>query len=132
MAVLRPYESGVPGRPDLWTESTSTDVGRPSSFKIDDDLENGSGGGALQTRKWPIEVEWCPNRQHYSENRIRSPVFSSGVPLELVEPDTLRYKVMEPILLLGKERFAEVIEWLLFCDVGPIVCLFTRLTSDFE
>lgn len=31
-----------------------------------------------------------------------------GVPLELVEPDTLRYKVMEPVLLLGKDRFEQV------------------------
>eukprot|EP00128_Syssomonas_multiformis_P008368 Colp12_sorted_trinity150504_noHs@35195 len=32
----------------------------------------------------------------------------NGVPLELVEPATLRYKVYEPLLLLGKERFAGV------------------------
>jgi small subunit ribosomal protein S16e len=32
----------------------------------------------------------------------------NGVPLEHVEPATLRVKVEEPILLLGKERFAGV------------------------
>ncbi|XP_031572794.1 40S ribosomal protein S16-like [Actinia tenebrosa] len=32
----------------------------------------------------------------------------NGVPLDLVEPATLRYKVQEPILLLGKERFEGV------------------------
>ncbi|XP_062515042.1 small ribosomal subunit protein uS9-like [Corticium candelabrum] len=32
----------------------------------------------------------------------------NGVPLEHVEPSTLRVKVEEPILLLGKDRFAGV------------------------
>ena len=32
----------------------------------------------------------------------------TGSPLELVQPDTLRFKVMEPVLLLGKERFSGV------------------------
>ncbi|XP_068673678.1 small ribosomal subunit protein uS9-like [Montipora capricornis] len=32
----------------------------------------------------------------------------NGFPLHLVEPATLRYKVQEPILLLGKERFEGV------------------------
>lgn len=32
----------------------------------------------------------------------------NGVPLELVQPEILRFKVFEPILLLGKERFALV------------------------
>ena len=30
----------------------------------------------------------------------------NGCPIELVEPELLRYKVFEPILLLGSERFA--------------------------
>jgi len=30
----------------------------------------------------------------------------NGCPIELVEPELLRYKVFEPILLLGRERFA--------------------------
>lgn len=33
---------------------------------------------------------------------------SAGSPLELVQPDTLRWKVMEPVLLLGKHRFEAV------------------------
>jgi small subunit ribosomal protein S16e len=32
----------------------------------------------------------------------------NGVPLELVQPETLRLKVFEPILILGKERFANL------------------------
>eukprot|EP01088_Endostelium_zonatum_P002285 TRINITY_DN127_c0_g1_i1.p1 TRINITY_DN127_c0_g1~~TRINITY_DN127_c0_g1_i1.p1 ORF type:complete len:234 (-),score=58.87 TRINITY_DN127_c0_g1_i1:71-772(-) len=32
----------------------------------------------------------------------------NGSPIELVEPQVLRYKVLEPILLLGRERFAKI------------------------
>jgi len=32
----------------------------------------------------------------------------NGCPIELVQPEVLRFKVFEPILLLGHERFAEV------------------------
>ncbi|BDA46911.1 g11072 [Coccomyxa elongata] len=32
----------------------------------------------------------------------------NGSPLELVQPDTLRWKVLEPVLLLGKQRFEGV------------------------
>ncbi len=32
----------------------------------------------------------------------------NGVPLELVQPETLRLKAFEPILVLGKERFANL------------------------
>ncbi len=32
----------------------------------------------------------------------------NGVPLELVQPEALRLKVFEPILILGKERFANL------------------------
>merc|ERR1711879_236835 len=32
----------------------------------------------------------------------------NGCPLELVNPPVLRHKVFEPILLLGRENFAEV------------------------
>jgi hypothetical protein len=38
---------------------------------------------------------------------LPGPCFT-GSPLELVQPDTLRFKVMEPVLLLGKERFSGV------------------------
>jgi small subunit ribosomal protein S16e len=32
----------------------------------------------------------------------------NGVPIELVQPEVLRYKVYEPVLLLGAQRFANV------------------------
>lgn len=32
----------------------------------------------------------------------------NGRPLELVEPATLRYKLLEPVLLLGKDKFEGV------------------------
>uniref|UniRef100_A0A8B9HLG9 Small ribosomal subunit protein uS9 n=3 Tax=Astyanax mexicanus TaxID=7994 RepID=A0A8B9HLG9_ASTMX len=32
----------------------------------------------------------------------------NGRPLEMIQPATLQYKLLEPILLLGKERFAGV------------------------
>lgn len=32
----------------------------------------------------------------------------NGSPIELVEPEILRLKVLEPILILGKERFANM------------------------
>jgi len=32
----------------------------------------------------------------------------NGRPLELVEPRALAYKLQEPILLLGKDRFADI------------------------
>ncbi|KAI9138297.1 40S ribosomal protein S16 [Paraphysoderma sedebokerense] len=32
----------------------------------------------------------------------------NGSPIDLVEPEILKYKVYEPILILGKERFAGV------------------------
>uniref|UniRef100_A0A8C1QV67 Small ribosomal subunit protein uS9 n=5 Tax=Cyprininae TaxID=2743694 RepID=A0A8C1QV67_CYPCA len=32
----------------------------------------------------------------------------NGRPLEMIEPATLQYKLLEPLLLLGKERFAGV------------------------
>ena len=32
----------------------------------------------------------------------------NGIPLELVEPEILRFKIFEPVLLLGRARFADV------------------------
>ena len=32
----------------------------------------------------------------------------NGVPIDVVEPEILRYKVLEPILLVGADKFAEV------------------------
>lgn len=33
---------------------------------------------------------------------------AAGSPLELVQPETLRWKAFEPVLLLGKQRFSNV------------------------
>ena len=38
----------------------------------------------------------------------RGQVRVNGRPLELIEPEALKFKVLEPILLLGKDRFAGV------------------------
>lgn len=32
----------------------------------------------------------------------------TGTPIELLEPEILRFKIFEPVLLLGKERFSNV------------------------
>ena len=40
--------------------------------------------------------------------RGRGLIKINGCPIELVEPEILRYKVYEPILLLGRQRFAGV------------------------
>merc|ERR1712107_894182 len=32
----------------------------------------------------------------------------NGRPLELVQPEALSFKLMEPVLLLGKDRFADI------------------------
>lgn len=32
----------------------------------------------------------------------------AGSPLDLIEPESLRWKVEEPLLILGKSRFANV------------------------
>lgn len=36
------------------------------------------------------------------------PLIATGAPLELLQPDTMRMKVMEPLLLLGKQRFSNL------------------------
>ncbi|KAJ3092484.1 40S ribosomal protein S16, partial [Quaeritorhiza haematococci] len=40
--------------------------------------------------------------------RGRGLIKINGSPLDLIEPEILKFKVYEPILLLGKERFANV------------------------
>ncbi|KAK4372378.1 hypothetical protein RND71_007762 [Anisodus tanguticus] len=40
--------------------------------------------------------------------RGRGLIKINGVPIELVQPEILRYKAFEPILLLGRHRFAGV------------------------
>jgi len=41
-------------------------------------------------------------------SRGRGLIKVNGTPVELVQPQTLRYKVFEPILLLGKKRFSAI------------------------
>ncbi|KAA6403285.1 MAG: putative 40S ribosomal protein S16-1 [Streblomastix strix] len=44
----------------------------------------------------------------------------NGCPIELIEPQILRYKVFEPLLLLGKEKFSKV-DIRLRCNGGGYV-----------
>ena len=41
-------------------------------------------------------------------NKGKGQVKINGCPIELIEPEGLRYKVYEPILILGKEKFEDV------------------------
>ena len=49
-------------------------------------------------KKSAVAVSYC--------KKGRGLVKINGCPIELVEPELLRYKVFEPILLLGRERFS--------------------------
>ena len=51
-------------------------------------------------KKSAVAVSFC--------KKGRGLIKINGCPIELVEPEMLRYKVFEPILLLGRERFANV------------------------
>ena len=51
-------------------------------------------------KKSAVAVSYC--------KKGRGLIKINGCPIELVEPEMLRYKVFEPILLLGRERFANV------------------------
>jgi len=51
-------------------------------------------------KKTAVAVAMC--------KRGRGLIKINGCPIELVEPEILRYKVYEPILLLGRARFAGV------------------------
>ena len=33
---------------------------------------------------------------------------STGAPIELIQPETLKFKAMEPIIMLGRQRFANL------------------------
>merc|ERR1712134_226674 len=62
-----------------------------------------TGMESVQTfgrKKTAIAVAYC--------KRGRGIIKINGCPIELVEPETLRYKVYEPILLLGSARFSTV------------------------
>ena len=45
----------------------------------------------------------------------------NGRPLELIEPRALQFKLQEPILLLGKERFADI-DMRIRVKVGFFLC----------
>ena len=49
-------------------------------------------------KKSAIAVSYC--------KKGRGQIRVNGCPIELVQPELLRFKVFEPILLLGKERFS--------------------------
>merc|ERR1712083_1272108 len=51
-------------------------------------------------KKTAVAVSYC--------KKGRGLIKINGCPIELVEPEILRHKVYEPILLLGRERFANV------------------------
>merc|ERR1712083_1181576 len=51
-------------------------------------------------KKTAVAVSYC--------KKGRGLIKINGCPIELVEPEILRYKVFEPILLLGRERFMNV------------------------
>merc|ERR1711971_1168600 len=57
-------------------------------------------GADIWPKKTAIAVSYC--------KRGRGIIKINGCPIELVEPETLRYKVYEPILLLGSARFSTV------------------------
>ena len=62
-----------------------------------------SSAQSVQTfgrKKTAVAVSYC--------KKGRGLIKINGCPIELVEPEILRYKVFEPILLLGKDRFANV------------------------
>ncbi|KAF3435416.1 hypothetical protein FNV43_RR22505 [Rhamnella rubrinervis] len=51
-------------------------------------------------KKTAVAVTYC--------KRGRGLIKINGCPIELVEPEILRFKAYEPILLLGRQRFAGV------------------------
>ncbi|KAK6241078.1 hypothetical protein SCA6_006467 [Theobroma cacao] len=51
-------------------------------------------------KKTAVAVTYC--------KRGRGLIKINGCPIELVEPEILRFKAVEPILLLGRQRFAGV------------------------
>ncbi|KAG5604463.1 hypothetical protein H5410_025955 [Solanum commersonii] len=72
-------------------------------------LTAGSGRAAPAT----VESVQCFGRKKTAVavthcKRGRGLIKINGVPIELVQPEILRYKAFEPILLLGRQRFAGV------------------------
>ena len=49
-----------------------------------------------------------PSRRDADRRSFPLSFVLSGAPIELLQPETLKFKAMEPILLLGRERFANL------------------------
>lgn len=47
----------------------------------------------------------------------------NGRPLEQVEPRALQFKLMEPVLLLGKDRYGRSASESVYTPVSPLQCL---------
>ena len=60
-------------------------------------------GSADRDRPFPPQAR---PRFHRCPSSLTLP--AAGAPLDLVQPETMRWKVMEPVLLLGKQRFSNV------------------------
>uniref|UniRef100_H2MNR2 Small ribosomal subunit protein uS9 n=1 Tax=Oryzias latipes TaxID=8090 RepID=H2MNR2_ORYLA len=56
----------------------------------------------------------------------------NGRPLEMVEPSTLQYKLLEPVLLLGKERFAGVDIRVRVKGGGHVAQVYGKITTPHE
>uniref|UniRef100_A0A8C7WZ74 Small ribosomal subunit protein uS9 n=1 Tax=Oryzias sinensis TaxID=183150 RepID=A0A8C7WZ74_9TELE len=56
----------------------------------------------------------------------------NGRPLEMVEPSTLQYKLLEPVLLLGKERFAGVDIRVRVKGGGHVAQVYGKITTRHE
>ena len=61
-----------------------------------------------------LEFSYCYSRVQKTSvavayvKRGKGEIRLNGAPLDVIQPDTLRWKIMEPILLLGKQRFSNV------------------------
>ena len=77
---------------------TSAAQQRPSAW-----LAHKSTATIGSTRWCLLHCSRCPTAV-----RAVSLCAAAGSPLELVQPETLRWKAFEPVLLLGKQRFSNV------------------------
>lgn len=81
--------------------------------------ENSSGSCTCQEGQWHDQAEWCVlgSAMPACLQHLLHPLYltllclsthSAGTPLDLIASETLRWKCQEPVLLLGKQRFANV------------------------
>ena len=67
--------------------------------------------GELGPRSHVASLSWFPQKTATAVahcKRGNGLIKVNGRPLEMIEPRTLQYKLLEPVLLLGKEQFAGV------------------------